>query len=121
MLEQRTKRSTDRATALRYLIEAVANRSEVRAMALLTSAGDVLASVGTVDDVAGLATVAGPWVRGEQCPQFDRVTAGTDLLARAITHQGQTLYLAALGARVRKMPEAARSVVRILSTAAATA
>jgi hypothetical protein len=85
-------------------------------MALVNEAGEVLASVGAPKEIDGLARLAGPWVRGEPCSDvFDRVTAGTDLVARGIQAQDETLYFAALGDRVRRLPDAARSVARILA------
>ena len=114
-MERRTRRSPDRGEALHYLLESVAARSDVRALAVVGPSGDVLASLGPAEDIAGLATLAGPWLRGEPCDEeFDRVTEGTDLIACSIPCADKTLHFAALGTRVRKLTEAARGVQRII-------
>lgn len=119
MIERRSKRSHDPEEALQYLMEAVHDRSEVRAIALVDGIGKIVAGTGTARDLAALSWIAGPVSRGEPCIDLGHVTADTDVLARAVHAGGRTLYLAALGERVRRMPDAARAVERILASAAA--
>jgi hypothetical protein len=67
----------------------------------------------------GLSHIAGPVARGEPCLDLGHVTRDTDVLSRRVeAADGRTLYLAALGTRVRRMPDAARAVQRILSAPA---
>jgi hypothetical protein len=115
MIERRIKRSRDREEALQYLTEAVADRSDVSAVVLVEQGGRIVAGTGMPREIVGLSRIAGPIARGEPCVDMGHVTRDTDVLARGIEAGGRTLYLAALGTRVRRMPEAARAVQRILS------
>jgi len=117
MMERRAKRSLYPEEALQFLVEAVADRSRVKAVALIRENGSILAGTGTLSDLKGLAKIAGPAARGESARDFDRITRGTDLLTRAVPLMDGTLYLAALGDRVGKMTDAARAVSRILTPA----
>ncbi len=96
-------------------MEAVADRSEVRSVALVDERRRIVAGMGMPRDLAGLAKVAGGVARGERPVEFESVTEGTDLLARGITLGDRTLYLAALGTRVRRMSDAANAVARIFA------
>ena len=116
-MERRTKRSTDRDEALQFLVEAVRDRSDVHAVALIDEGGRIVAGTGMLTDLKGLAQIAGTAVGGQRSPAFDEVTVGTDVMARAIHGGNTTLYLAALGTRVAKMPDAARAVSRIVAAA----
>jgi hypothetical protein len=118
-MERRTKRSEDREEALQYLVEALADRSEVDAVLLMNEEGHIVAGMGKPKEVKGLAKIAVPMVRGETCHDFDTETEGTDFFGRQIRLSSGPLYLAALGARVRKMHEAVYAVTRILETSAA--
>ncbi|HWL86335.1 MAG TPA: hypothetical protein VNO21_11065 [Polyangiaceae bacterium] len=112
-IERRTKRSTQKKEALQFLLEAVADRSEVEAVALVDTRGNIVAGTGLPHDLAGIARVAGPVARGEECVDFDVVTATSDLFLRSIDAGDESLYLVALGSRVRKMNDAAMAVTRI--------
>jgi hypothetical protein len=118
-MERRTKRSEDRDEALQYLVEALADRSEVDAVLLMSGEGHIMAGMGKPKEVKGLAKITVPVVRGESCQDFDTETAGTDFFGRQIQLKSGPVYLAALGARVRKMHEAVYAVARILETSAA--
>jgi hypothetical protein len=115
MIERRTKRSAHREEALQYLVEAVADRSEVRAVALVDDSGRIVAGTGVASDLVGLARIAGKIARAESCPELDAVTEGTDILVRAVWARGEPHYLAALGERVTRMVEAGRRAETILS------
>jgi len=118
-MERRTKRSEDREEALQYLVEALADRSEVDAVLLMNDEGHIVAGMGKPKEVKGLAKIAVPVVKGETCGDFDAETAGTDFFGRQIQLKSGALYLAALGTRMRKMHEAVYAVARILETSAA--
>jgi hypothetical protein len=114
MQERRTKRSETREEALQYLVEAVADRSEVDAVVLVDDAGHIVAGTGMPIEVRDLARVARPIARGE-IGAIDRLAEGSDVMARGVRVGETTLYFAALGTRVRKMTDAARAVERILA------
>jgi len=119
-MERRIKRSQDRQEALQYLVEALADRSEVDAVVLLDDHGKIVAGMGAPQRVRGLASIAVPVVQGRACEQFEAATEGTDFFGRRITSSAapdgsrSALYLAALGRRVRKMHEAVYAIARIL-------
>jgi hypothetical protein len=113
-MERRTKRSEHRDEALQYLVEALADRSEVEAVALVNDDGRIVAGMGMPNAVRGLAKIAAPMVRGDGSELFESATQGTDFFGRQIPLPSGTLYLAALGSRVRKMHEAVYAVTRIL-------
>ncbi len=115
-MERRTKRSTDQYEALQYLVEALADRSEVDAVALVTDDGKIVAGMGIPKAIRSLAKIAAPTVRGEGSDRFESETEGTDFFGRKIPLKSGPLYLAALGSRVRKMHEAVYAVTRILET-----
>jgi hypothetical protein len=115
MHERRTKRSDDRDEALQYLVETVADRSEVRALVLLDESGHIVAGMGMPWDLVGLARLARPIARREPCVDMGDVTRSSDVTSRAFEVSGAKLYLAALGDRIRGLGAAMRSVERILS------
>jgi hypothetical protein len=120
-MDRRNKRSDIAEEALQYLAEAVAHRSEVQAVAFIDEGGHMIAGTGSCQDLLGLRAITLPISRGEPCDRFDEVTAGTDFMLRAIVHERGTMYLAALGTRVRKMAETVGAVRRILSLSLAQA
>ena len=115
-MERRTKRSDDQYEALQYLVEALANRSEVDAVALVTDDGKIVAGMGTPKAVRSLAKIAAPTVRGEGSALFESETEGTDFFGRKIQLRSGPLYLAALGSRLCRMHEAVYAVTRILES-----
>ncbi|WP_394832831.1 hypothetical protein LVJ94_40645 [Pendulispora rubella] len=117
MIDRRSKRSTQKNEAFQYLLEAVADRSEVEAVALVDTRGNIVAGTGLPQDLAGIARVAGPVARGEECVEFDLVTATSDLFLRSVPAGDESLYLVALGSRVRKMNDAANAITRIATGA----
>ena len=116
--ERRSKRSDDRWEALQYLVEALADRSEAKAVVLIDESGRIMAGMGMAKDIVGLAKLARPVCRGEVCAELEAVTAGTDLFARVVpvVQRGseKTIYLAALGTKLRKMNDAVVGITRIL-------
>lgn len=114
MDNRRTRRSDDPREALRLLLEAVRDRSEVSAIAIVDAKGRVLSGFGDEGELDVLGTVAAPAAHGFLGPAYERMTEGTDVLARAIETKRGTVYLAALGERVGRMVDAARGVERIL-------
>jgi hypothetical protein len=113
-MERRTKRSQDRQEALQYLVEALADRSQVEAVTLVDDDGRIIAGMGMPNAVRGLAKIAAPTVRGEGSDLFESATSGTDFFGRRIDVGSRPLYLAALGSRVRKMHEAVYAITRIV-------
>jgi hypothetical protein len=116
-MDRRTKRSTDREEALQYLIEALADRSEVEAVLLVGDDGRIVAGMGMPKEVRQLAQIAIPAVRGEEIPLFEDATRGTDFFGREIPIHEGSLYLVALGTRISRMHEAVYGVTRILEEA----
>lgn len=117
MIDRRTRRSDKTGEALSLLLEAVRDRSEVSSIAIVDSRGRLVTGYGDEGELEVLGTVAAPAAHGFMSPAFDRLTAGTDVLARAIETKAGTVYLAALGSRVGRMVDAARGVERILRRA----
>jgi hypothetical protein len=98
------------------LLEAVRQRSDVSSVALVDSRGLVVSGSGTLRELAILGTIAAPAAEGFLSPAYERMTEGTDVMARPLETPTGTMYLAALGHRVARMTEAARGVERILAT-----
>jgi hypothetical protein len=116
MLDRRNKRSADRTEALQYLVEAVADRSGVRALVLVDDFGRIVAGMGVPRDVAGLAVTARAvaWKRAADI-DLDRLAGGSDVTARPVATQDGMLYFAAMGDRVAGVGDAVKAVQRILS------
>jgi len=116
MIERRTKRSRVQGEALQFLVEAVADRSDVSALVLLDDAGRIVAGMGMPDDVVGLVRGARDiaWDRATAV-DVDAVTGGRDVTTRAVTTRDGVMRLAALGDRVTAVGDAVRAVQRILS------
>jgi hypothetical protein len=115
-MERRTRRSNDCYEAIQYLVEALADRSNVSSVVLTADNGSIVAGTGEADEMRELATIAGPLLRGEPCEDLDRVTIGTDILCRRVPLRAGTFYLAALGRRFRRMPDALHGIARILDS-----
>ena len=116
MLERRSKRSHDRAEALQYLVEAIADRSGVRALVLVDDFGRIVAGMGIPRDVAGLAVTARAvaWKRSSEI-DLDLLTRGNDVTARPVATREGMLYFAAMGDRVAGVGDAIKAVHRILA------
>lgn len=114
-MDRRTKRSHDREEALQYLVEALADRSQVEAILLLNDAGRIVAGMGMMKPVQMLAQIGLPALRGEESDLFETATSDTDFFGREIPTEEGPLYLVALGSRISKMHEAVYGVTRILS------
>ncbi len=97
---------------MQYLVEAVADRSDVEAVVLVDDAGRIVAGTGMPIEVRDLARIAQPVARGDR-DVLSRIAEGSDVLARSVDIGDGTLYLAALGTHVRKMTDAARAIARI--------
>jgi hypothetical protein len=116
MIERRTKRSLDRDEALQFLVEAVADRSDVPALVLLDDAGHVLAGVGMPGDVRGLLHTARDVAWGQaSAADVDAATGGRDVTTRSVATRDGMLYFAALGDRVAAVGDAVRAVQRIVA------
>ncbi len=109
MLERRTKRSTDPSVALQYLVEAVADRSEVHAIAVVDSDARIVAGTGYPEPLRDLARLAGDG--GPASPRFEEATQGTDYFGCAAAGE---VSLVAFGERIPRLPDVVRSVKRIL-------
>jgi hypothetical protein len=114
MQERRRKRSENTNEALRLLLETVHGRSAVSSIAVVDGRGIVVAGSGPQRELLVLGTVAANAASGALDPVCERLTQGTDVLSCPLQLDGRTMYLAALGERVSRMPEAARSAARIL-------
>jgi hypothetical protein len=114
MLERRRRRSGQKQEALRLLLEAVKERSEISSIAIVDGRGMVLEGSGPESELRVLGQVAAPAARGAIDARFVRLTAGTDVLSCPVDVGDKRVYLAALGERVARMPDAARGVSRIL-------
>jgi hypothetical protein len=114
MNERRRRRSGHKDEALRLLLEAVRDRSAISSIAIIDPLGLVIAGAGPEDELLVLGAVAKPAASGPLDALGEELTEGTDVMSCPLALGEQRLYLAALGARVARMPEAARGVVRIL-------
>ena len=117
MNERRHTRSGQKYEALRLLLAAVKDRSDVSSIAVVDARGLVISGMGTAQELAILGAVAEPVAGGTVSDLCVRLTEGTDVMSQALRSPGGTLYLAALGSRVGRMHEAARGVERILRVA----
>ena len=113
-MDRRIKRSQDREEALQYLIEALADRSQVQAVLLVDDAGHIVAGMGMPREVRQLAQIAIPAVRGEESELFETATRDTDFFGREIPVEDGSLYLVALGTHISKMHQTVYGVTRIL-------
>jgi hypothetical protein len=114
MQERRRRRSGQTQEALRLLLEAVKARSPISSIAIVDAKGMVIEGTGPEQELAVLGRVAAPAAAGRFDGVFERMTEGTDVLSCPLAMGDRRLYLAALGERVSRMPEAARGVTRIL-------
>jgi hypothetical protein len=116
MIEQRIKRSHKREEALQFLVESVADRSEVDALVLLDDAGRILAGVGMPHDVQSLKRTGRSVACGTAtASDVDLTTGGRDMTTRPVATRNGTMYFAALGDRLRAVGEAVRAVQRIVA------
>jgi hypothetical protein len=113
MMERRTKRSSESREAMQYLVEALADRSDARAVALVDDGGRVVAGVGMPRDLIELRELAAPVARAEVCDALSRLDTSTDVFSRRVAFGSGGLYLAALGTRMRRFGDAANAVSRI--------
>lgn len=112
--ERRRRRSGQRNEALKLLLDSVRERSDISSIAIIDGKGLVVAGSGSAFELAVLGAVASPASQGNIDSTCERLTVGTDVLACPLATGERELYLAALGSRVSRMPEAARSALRIL-------
>jgi hypothetical protein len=115
-LERRQKRSQDPQIALQFLLEALADRSDAHAVALVAGDGRIVAGVGMPSDLRGLATIAAPVARGEDCPDLDAVTGDSDVFSRVVPLNGSDAYIAALGTRLRRLGDTVDGFARITAS-----
>jgi hypothetical protein len=114
MIERRKRRSGRKQEALRLLLESVRERSAISSIAIIDGRGMVVEGAGPEHELLVLGVVAAPAASGAFDAACERMTAGTDVLSCPLALGERRLYLAALGDRVSRMPEAARAVGRIL-------
>jgi hypothetical protein len=118
MNERRRKRSGQKDEALRLLLAAVKDRSDVSSIAVIDARGLVISGMGTPQELAILGAVAQPVAGGTVSELCERLTEGTDVMAKALKSPGGTMYLAALGSRIGRMHDAALGIERILKRVA---
>lgn len=116
MQERRRRRSERKDEALRLLLEAVRDRSDISSVAVVDGRKMVVAGVGHEHELHVLCAVAEPAATGTFDSTCEKLTVGTDVLSRPFVVGNQTMYLAALGVKVSRMPEAATGIARILDT-----
>lgn len=117
MDDRRFKRSSDRAEALQFLIEAVADRNGGRPLVLVDDLGRIVAGMGMPDEVVGLARTARDVAWGRASTrQIDEATCGQDVTARGVATGEGMLYFAALGETMRGLGDATQAVRRILTS-----
>ncbi len=114
-IERRMRRSGDPNEALDLLLEAVMERSDVSSIAVVDARGFVVMGRGSKQELAILGAIAAPVAAGVVTTTCERLTEGTDVMARKVKGPEGHLYLAALGTRVGRMHDAARGVERILA------
>jgi hypothetical protein len=114
MNERRQRRSGRKSEALLLLLEAVRERSNISSIAIIDGRGLVVAGNGPERELLVLGAVAAPAASGAFDADCERLTAGTDVVSCPLAIGERKMYLAALGERVRRMPEAARGATRIL-------
>jgi hypothetical protein len=116
MMDRRSKRSAERTEALQFLVEAVADRSDVPALILVDDSGRIVAGMGMPKDVIGLARTARDVAWGHAtAADVDAATGGRDVTTRSVATREGMLYFAAMGDRVSAVGDAVRAVQRILS------
>ncbi len=115
MNERRIKRSKRPEEAIQYLLESLADRSDARAVALVNGKKRVLAAAGKPWDIADLREVAEPVALGQDSRAVAMLDASTDVFSRPVTVGSSTVYLAAMGTRMRRFGEAALAVSRIVN------
>ena len=116
--ERRTRRSGIKNEALRLLLAAVKDRSDVTSIAIVDARGIVVSGMGSARELAILGAVAKPIAAGKVTDLCEQLTVGTDVIAKAIRSPLGTMYLAALGDRIGRMHEATCGAERILSRVA---
>jgi len=116
MKDRRRRRSARANEALELLLESVKSRSDISSIAIVDGRGLVVAGTGDEHELMILGTVAAPASKGDFDATCEQLTEGTDVLSCPLAIGERKMYLAALGARVSRMPEAARGVARILKT-----
>jgi hypothetical protein len=113
--DRRKRRSGRKDEALKLLLEAVRERSDISSIAIIDGHGTVVAGAGPERELLVLGEVAAPAARGAFDLRCEELTSGTDVVSCPLQNGERRLYLAALGERVARMPEAARGVARILA------
>jgi hypothetical protein len=114
--ERRRRRSHRTNEALELLLEAVKERSDISSIAIVDGRGLVLAGSGAEHELMILGTVAAPAASGAFDASCEKLTEGTDVMSCPLAIGERKMYLAALGDRVSRMPDAVRGVTRILKT-----
>lgn len=114
MNERRRRRSESKDEALHLLLESVRERSAITSIALIDGRGYVLGGIGPEHELLVLGAVAAPAAAGALDEDCESLTKGTDVMSCPLAIGEQKMFLAALGERVSRMPEAARGVTRIL-------
>lgn len=114
MMERRRQRSERKDEALRLLLESVRDRSEITSIAVVDEQGLLVAGEGPERELLVLGAVAAPAAEGAFDAACERITVGADVVACPVELAPQTMYLAALGKQVSRMPDAALGVARIL-------
>jgi hypothetical protein len=114
IMERRVKRSAQPEEAIQLLLESLADRSEARAVALVNTKKRVLAAAGKPWDIADLREVAEPVALGEESRAIEKLDSATDVFSRPVKVGSSTVYLAAMGTRMRRFGEAAIAVARIV-------
>lgn len=118
--DRRAKRSEMPAEAARLYLEAVAERNNIRAMALTDRDGLLVAGSGQGDKVVELGALGAACAHGHgkghaAVEMFDAVAKGDDVYASHLSIGEETFCIASLGARVKSLKETTAALSRILS------
>jgi hypothetical protein len=118
-IERRSKRSERSLEALRLYLEALALRHELRAVALASHEGFLLAGAGEGYDLRELALLAAV---GAECPNrvaglFGPLPPGAAFHTSWFLVEGTPFYLGAVGDEAPFVGDAAEALERILLTA----
>lgn len=114
MIERRKQRSANKDEALKLLMEAVRERSEVSSVALVDTRGFVVSGAGPDEELWILGAIAAPVASGTVNEVCECLTEGTDVISRGVSTVDGTIFIAALGDKVSRMTDAVRAVSRIM-------
>lgn len=118
--DRRGKRSDVPAEAAQLYLEAIAERNNIRAIALTDRDGFLVAGSGPDCDLMELGAAGAACAHGHSdsaSAVFDTMADDDDFYASNLSIGEETFCIASLGARVRSLKETTAALSRILSPA----